>query len=428
MNESESLPTRVILAGLNLNSDSGFDSSMQELKALANACNMEVVGMYVQNASAVNNAYYVGSGKVTEIREGIALLEAEIVVFDEALSPMQLRNLTDILDITVMDRTLLILRIFADRARTGEAKLQVELARLQYMLPRLVGMHASLSRQGGASGSMSNKGTGEKKLELDRRHIEHRITQLKKNLADIEQNRIVLRKAREQSNIHKIALVGYTNAGKSTIMNWMVDTYGSNDDKKVLVRDMLFATLDTTVRKISPVSLPPFLLSDTVGFIDKLPHSLVKAFRSTLEEVLYADLILHVIDYSDENYDKHIKVTMDTLHELGASSIPVIRVYNKAECNMPLSLLPDVKHDKIFLSAKERVGLDELLGLISAYLYGQKQECDFRFPLSRGDILNMLFEKAVVSNYEYKEDGIYCHCICDKKEYFKFEQYIVKKD
>ena len=428
MNEPEIIQQRAIIVGLNLNDDPAFLSSMQELKALAKACDLDVVGMHTQNASNVNNAFYIGTGKVEEIKESAALLEAELVIFDEALSPMQLRNLTNTLDLGVLDRTSLILKIFADRARTKEAKLQVELANLQYMLPRLIGMHDSLSRQGGASGSMSNKGTGEKKLELDRRHIEHRINELKRNLADIKCNRNVLRKQREQSGIHKIALVGYTNAGKSTIMNWMVNEFGGDNDKKVLEQDMLFATLDTTVRKISPDNLPPFLLSDTVGFIDKLPHTLIKAFHSTLEEVTYADLILHVIDYSSEDYDKHMKVTTETLKELNASSIPIIHVFNKAEKNMERSILPVTNGNKIYLSAKEHIGMNELLTLISNTLYGDQHECDFLFPLSRGDILNTLFENAVVNNYEYKENGILCHCICNLKEFLKFEQYIVKKD
>ena len=427
MSQTETIQSRAIIVGLNLNNNPAFLSSMQELKALAKACDIDVVGMHTQNAPSVNNAFYIGTGKVDEIRESATLLEADLIIFDEALSPMQLRNLTDTLDLTVLDRTTLILKIFADRAQTKEAKLQVELANLQYMLPRLIGMHASLSRQGGASGSMSNKGTGEKKLELDRRHIEHRITELKKNLADIERNRGVLRKQREQSGIRKIALVGYTNAGKSTIMNWMVDQFGNDDDKKVLEQDMLFATLDTTVRKISPDTLPPFLLSDTVGFIDKLPHTLIKAFHSTLEEVTFADLILHVIDYSDEDHDKHMSVTMNTLKELDAATIPIIHVFNKAERMMEHNLLPSINGNKIYLSAKEQIGMDALLTMISQTLYEDQHECELLIPISRGDILNTLFQTAVFLHYEYREDGIFCHCICNQKEFLKFGQYFVKK-
>ena len=419
---------RAIIVGLNIKSDKNFIHSMDELKALTNACEIEVVGMHTQNSDSINNAYYIGTGKVEEIKESILKLDADLVIFDEALSPMQLRNLTDVLDSPVFDRTSLILKIFADRAKTGEAKLQVELANLQYTLPRLVGMRSSLSRQGGASGSMSNKGTGEKKLELDRRHIEHRITELKKSLNDVARSRVTTRKAREQSGLKKIALVGYTNAGKSTIMNWMVDTFGNDDDKKVLEKDMLFATLDTTIRKISTDILPPFLLSDTVGFIDKLPHTLVKAFHSTLEEVTYADLILHVIDYSDEYYDKQIETTNQTLNILKASSIPTICVYNKSERKMNSNDLPIISGNKIYLSAKEHIGMDALLNLISQTLYSSQHKCEFLIPLSRGDILNSLFQSSIVSDYEYLENGISCHCTCETKEFLKYEQYIVNKE
>ena len=419
---------RAIIVGLNLNNDINFLHSMEELKALTKACNIEVIGMHTQNASGVNNAFYVGTGKVDEIKESVVRLNADMVVFDETLSPMQLRNLTEAFNIPVFDRTSLILKIFAERAKTKEAKLQVELANLQYMLPRLTGMHTSLSRQGGASGSMSNKGTGEKKLELDRRYIESRIFELKKSLSEITQTRNITRSKREQSGIIKLALVGYTNAGKSTIMNWMVSLFGNENENLVLEKDMLFATLDTTIRKISTDVLPAFLLSDTVGFIDKLPHSLIKAFQSTLEEVTYADLILHVIDYSDEYYDKQIETTENTLKELGANEIPYIQIFNKSEYKLEKTKLPIVSGNKIYLSAKERIGMDHLLKMISDLLYADKHKCEFLFPLSRGDILNVLFNKAVVSDYEYLENGILCHCICNSEEFCKYEQYIVNKE
>ena len=238
-----------------------------------------------------------------------------------------------------MDRTALILEIFSDRAKTREAKLQVELARLQYLLPRLAGMGTALSRQGGGSGSRSNKGAGEKKLELDRRHIEHRITECKRELEVVKKNRITQRKSRKNSAIPQVSLVGYTNAGKSTIMNQLLSFYGNleiahNEHKLVLQKDMLFATLETTIRKITPPNKSPFYLSDTVGFIDKLPHNLVDAFRSTLEEACEADLLLQVVDVSDPYYKDQMRVTNETLAELGAGHIPQIIVYNKAD-NVP---------------------------------------------------------------------------------------------
>ena len=230
------------------------------------------------------------------------MTEAEEIVFDNALSPSQIRNLGDELELPILDRTNLILDIFAIRAKTREAKLQVETARLQYMLPRLVGMRENLSRQGGTGGSMSNKGAGETKLELDRRKIEHRISELKKELTEVAGNRRTMRKKREESRTPQVALVGYTNAGKSTILNKLVERYGEGREKTVLEKDMLFATLDTSVRSIRTEDNRPFFLTDTVGFIHKLPHGLVKSFHSTLEEIRYADLLVHVVDFSDEYY------------------------------------------------------------------------------------------------------------------------------
>lgn len=428
MDTTQNITHRTLLAGLNSGSSSAeFEHSMEELKELAKADNMEVVGIFTQNLPNPIAATYIGSGKIAEIKEQIALQEVDTVIFDEMLSPIQLRNLADELEVTILDRTSLILRIFRERARTKEAMLQVELANLQYMLPRLVGLHTSLSRQGGGSGSLSNKGAGETKIELDRRHIEKRITELKRSLEDVARERSVTRSGREQSGIPKVALVGYTNAGKSTVMNWMIDSFSDQDDKKVLEKDMLFATLDTTIRKITPGNgNPPFLLSDTVGFINKLPHSLIKAFHSTLEEVSYADIILQVIDASDEHCDEHVKVTRDTLKELEASHIPCIYVYNKAERIMPREKLPFIQGDKIYLSAREQIGMDVLLHLLYEKLFDAQGKCEFLLPLSRGDILNTLFQHSVVLEYEYRENGIYCSCLCSQKEKSRFEQYSVK--
>ncbi|MBP5668999.1 MAG: GTPase HflX, partial [Lachnospiraceae bacterium] len=288
---------RTILVGVNLGErEEDFERSMKELKALAEAAGKKTVGIVTQNADHVNQAVYVGTGKVKEIKELIGFQEADEVIFDDALSPTQMRNLGKDLDCPVLDRTNLILDIFALRAKTKEAKLQVETAQLQYALPRLVGMREQLGRQGGASGSLSNKGAGETKLELDRRRIEHRISELRKELSEIEGNRETMRKRRDDSRLPQVALVGYTNAGKSTIMNRMLEHYGTKKEKTVMEQDMLFATLDTTVRSMEFADRKSFLLTDTVGFIHKLPTDLIKAFRSTLDEVKYADLLLHVVD------------------------------------------------------------------------------------------------------------------------------------
>ncbi|MBR4982721.1 MAG: GTPase HflX [Lachnospiraceae bacterium] len=404
MFENEIKKDRAILVGVNLNNDPTFEHSIKELGALTEACDMEVVCIHTQNLTNPNTALYVGTGKVKEIQETLTLYEANTVIFDNALSPIQVRNLTEELSAVVLDRTALILQIFNDRAKTAEAKMQVELAQLQYMLPRLVGLHNNLSRQGGGSGSLSNKGSGEKKLELDRRRIEKQITMLKKELADMEQNKETMRKKRNQSALPKVALVGYTNAGKSTILNQLVSRFCKDDTKKVLEKDMLFATLETSVRQIDPPTQKSFLLSDTVGFIDKLPHNLVKAFRSTLQEVQEADLLLHVVDFSDPDFSEHIRVTRDTLEELSASHIPVLYVYNKADKLEP-GAKPKLVDNKLYISAKQEAGIDALLAAIDGCLSKDDKEVKLLIPFSEGQIVSILTRDANILSTEYLAEG-----------------------
>ncbi len=423
MTEQEENKKRALLIGVNLNNGEDFSHSMDELSSLVKACHYEPVGILTQNMPAVHNALYIGTGKVAEVKETAVLLDADVLIFDNALSPTQLRNLQNELELPIFDRTYLILEIFKERARTGEAKLQVELATLQYMLPRLVGMRTSLGRQGGASGSMSNKGAGEKKLELDRRHIEHRITELKKNLEHITTERDTQRKKRQESSIPKVALVGYTNAGKSTLLNAFLDIYEPREDKKVLEKDMLFATLDTTVRKIPLENNCTFLLSDTVGFIDKLPHSLVKAFRSTLEEVKYADLLLEVIDFSDVNYKEHMRVTRETLTELGAGHIPVLYIFNKADRVLDPHELPRLKDDRIYMSAKSKYGLKELSEAIRKILFASYVECNMLLPYDCGSITSHLLETATIYSVDYKPEGVALHLRLSNQDYEKYKLY-----
>ena len=404
MFENEIRKDLAILVGVNLNNDPSFEHSMKELKALTEACDMEVVCIHTQNLPNPNNALYVGTGKVKEIQESLIMYEANTVIFDNALSPIQVRNLTEELSAVVLDRTALILQIFNDRAKTAEAKMQVELAQLQYLLPRLVGMHNNLSRQGGGSGSLSNKGAGEKKLELDRRRIEKQITMLKKELSDMEQNKETMRKKRNQSALPKVALVGYTNAGKSTILNQLISRFCKDDTKKVLEKDMLFATLETSVRQIDPPGQKGFLLSDTVGFIDKLPHNLVKAFRSTLQEVQEADLLLHVVDFSDPDFSEHIRVTRDTLDELSASHIPVLYVYNKAD-KVDSTSKPKLVDNKLYISAKQDAGIDALLSAIDDCLSKDDKEVKLLIPFSEGQIISILTRDANILSTEYLAEG-----------------------
>lgn len=414
--------TKVLLVGLDTGEDREFEHSMKELASLAEAACKQVVGIIVQRMGSVNKALYIGSGKVSEVKEYALECGAGEIVFDNALTPSQVRNLGRELELPVFDRTNLILDIFALRARSREAKLQVETANLQYILPRLVGMRENLSRQGGTGGSMSNRGAGETKLELDRRRIEHRISELRKELENVARSRETMRKKRSKSGVPQVALVGYTNAGKSTIMNRMVDLYGENNEKTVLEKDMLFATLETNVRSIHAGDNKPFFLVDTVGFINKLPHSLVKAFQSTLEEVRYADLVVHVVDFSDEYYREQMQVTSETLEELDAGDIPRIVVYNKADkCSM--EQLPRRREDQIYMAAAQGVGLNELLEMIEGVVYADREEACFLIPYDQGNVASYLMENTTVLSQEYRSDGIWMQLSLSRIDSQRYGQY-----
>lgn len=415
---------KALLVGVNLNDEFYFFKSMNELEELAKACDMECVGSVVQNLKDINSAFYVGTGKLDEIQEKINECNPDLVIFNGELSPSQLKNIESKLKIQILDRTLLILDIFAIRAKTKESKLQVEIAKLKYMLPRLVGLHASLGRQGGGSG-VSNKGSGEKKIELDRRKIEDKITRLNKELTEISTRRNIQSRKRNNSDIPLVSLVGYTNAGKSTLLNTLIELSGEDEEKKVFEEDMLFATLETSVRKIKLKNNKEFLLSDTVGFIRQLPHGLIKAFRSTLDEVKNADLLLHVIDFSDEDYEENIKVTNETLKEINADNVPMIYVYNKSE--LKKDNLPIVKENNIYISAKEKIGIDKLLELISNNVFSGYINCKMKIPFTRGDILSYFNEKYNILDTEYVGDGTIISIDCNIKDYSKYKQYIIEE-
>lgn len=394
-----------MLIGVDCDEDRDFDHSMEELKGLTKACDMEVVGVLTQKLVHPDNALYLGHGKVEELKEYVEKLEADYCICEGDLSPSQMKNLQDIIKVPVWDHTNLILEIFSRRAKTKEAKLQVESAYLQFMLPRLSGMWQHLGRQGGGSGSRSNKGEGEKQIELDRRYINHRIAEIRKELEEVSKNRQVQREGRRKDALPNVAMVGYTNAGKSSLMNRLLGE--SKSEKKVFEQNMLFATLDTSIRKVSGRNNRDFLLSDTVGFIENLPHSLIKAFRSTLEEAKCADLLLIVLDSSDPFYPEHKKVTEETLKELGADSIPRIYVMNKSDLlEKEGSDLITPDSARIYVSTLTGKGIDNLLTEIDHRIYGDVIKIDRVISYSRSDIPARLHKAAHVISEEFTEEGI----------------------
>lgn len=411
---------KALLVAVNVNNQKYFLNSVEELRNLTYACNMDVLDVVVQNLENVNNATYIGTGKVKEIKEQAKDLKADLIIFNNELSPSQLRNLQKELDLPILDRTGLILQIFSRRAQTKEAKLQVEVAKLQYMLPRLVGLHSSLGRQGSGAG-LSNKGSGEKKLELDRRRIEDKITELNKELKNIENERDVQRKQRKKKGIPLVSLAGYTNAGKSTLMNALVDIYKNDESKKVEEKNMLFATLDTSVRNITLPDKKEFLLSDTVGFISELPHSLVKAFRSTLEEIKQADLILEVVDFADENYKQHIEVTNKTLKELGADKIPLVYVYNKSD--LVLEKLPKIEENAIYMSASNKIGIEELINIIKSKIFSNFIKTKLLIPYNRSDIVAYFNSNSNVVRTEYINEGTLLFVECKVEDYNRYKEF-----
>lgn len=409
-----------IVVGININNENGFEESMVELKNLCMACDIEAIGELVQNSKQINKAHYIGSGKLDELKSLVNSEEVDIVIFNNELSSSQLRNIEKAIECEVIDRTALILSIFAERAKTREAKLQVEVARLQYLLPRLIGANENLGRQSGGVGT-KNKGAGEKKLELDRRKIEAKIAALNKELEELKHQRETQRNLRRKSSLPQIALVGYTNAGKSSIMNSMIDTFKDSEEKKVFEKDMLFATLETSIRSIKLDDNKKFLLSDTVGFVSNLPHNLIKAFRSTLEEVCEADLLLHVVDISNPDYKHHLKVTNETLKEIGAESVPMIYVYNKID-------LVDyylTEKNGVYISAKKNLGIDKLVETISNKVFNNYINCNMFIPYDKGNLLSYLNDNARVIDRKYRNDGTELSIECSNIDYEKYREYVI---
>ena len=412
MNEQEE-NRPVILAGLETDQSADFEHSMEEMLSLIEACDMEVVDVIRQRLPHPEAGTYFGKGKVEELSQMVRESGVQYCVFEGNLSPAQLKNLQREVNAEIWDRTNLILEIFSRRARTREARLQVESAYLQYMLPRLSGMWQHLGRQAGSSGSQSNRGIGETQLELDRRHISQRLAELSRELDTITRTRNVQRQGRSKADSPNVALVGYTNAGKSTLMNRLLEKGGNAEEKQVFQKDMLFATLDTSIRRISVEGNKDFLLSDTVGFIENLPHSLIKAFRSTLEEAASSDLILVVLDASDPYWRQHKKVTEDTLKELGADTIPRINVMNKSDLIPEVcDSLPKIRQEEIWISAETGQGLDELLDMIIEEVYAGNRTLSAVIPYDRGDLVDRLHKEAQIISKEYVPEGIKLQVNC----------------
>ncbi|NNG68133.1 GTPase HflX [Caldanaerobacter subterraneus] len=369
------------------------EETLNELKELAVTAGAEVIGILTQKKKGINKAHYIGKGKLEELKMFVENQQADLVIVNDELTGTQIKNLEDALGVKIVDRTNLILDIFAKRAHSKEGMLQVELAQLKYRLPRLVGLGGQLSRLGGGIGT---RGPGETKLEVDRRHIRNRIKAIEEKLEELEKHRNLQRQRRKKNQIPVVAIVGYTNAGKSTLLNALTgaDAY---------VEDKLFATLDPTARKLVLPSGREAILTDTVGFIRKLPHDLVEAFKSTLEEVKYADLLLHVIDVTSPDMEEKIKVVEKVLSDLGAIETPRINVYNKIDL---LEIVPSGNNRDIYISAKNKIGLDRLLEAIEKELFKETEVVSFLFPYEKTREYNYLKERGKVIEEDFDEKGI----------------------
>ena len=414
---------KAIIVGIKINNQKDFDYMMDELENLVYANNINVSERLVQNLDKIHAGHYLGSGKIEELKKIIAETDVDMVIFNDELSPYQIRNLEEFLDIEVIDRTQLILDIFYKRAKTKEAKLQVEIARLQYELPRMrTSRDEKLDQQSGASGT-SNRGAGETKLEINYRTIKHRIQLLNKELENVIKERDIQRKQRKKNQISVVSLVGYTNAGKSTIMNKFVNKFNKGESKEVFEKDMLFTTLETSVRNITLPDRKKFLLTDTVGFVSNLPHHLIKAFRSTLEEVREADLLIHVVDYSSIHYKNMMQTTDSTLAEVGVKDIPVIYVYNKAD--LTEKEIPADDGDSIYISAKNDIGLDLLLEKIYDKIFQDYEKAVFLIPYNKGEIVSHFNENASVLDIKHEENGTKITAECRKSDIEKYKNYII---
>ncbi len=409
-------PEICVLVGV----DTGeFDASVSidELEELAATAGANVFAKLIQKRDKPDNATYVGEGKLVELRDLCSSNDIDLLIFDGELTPSQQRNIEALTNVRVIDRTMLILDIFALNARTGEGKLQVELAQLKYSLPRLGGKGTEMSRLGGGIGT---RGPGESKLESDRRHIHRRINALEQQLKTLEKRRNLMRERRRKNSFTTVALVGYTNAGKSTLLNALTDA-------GVLAENKLFATLDPTSRALKLPDGRTVLLVDTVGFISRLPHELVEAFKSTLEEVVYADLILNICDASDMEYEEHLKVAKQVIADLGAGGKPVLTVYNKCDKAPNLRFFGESGND-VRISALKKIGLDNLLEKICSALANTRRKVKILLPYSDGANASKIRKEGAVISEEYRDDGIYMEAVLDGAFLNNIKNYLLPEE
>jgi GTP-binding protein HflX len=421
---------KALLVGLNMTTnlkrsdDIDINDSMKELEELAKAAGAEVVGSLIQNKQSIDAAFYMGKGKIEEIAAYSKSLDATVIIFNDELSGSQIRNIEDTVGVKIIDRTTLILDIFAQRAMSKEGKLQVELAQLRYRLPRLYGMGGQMSRTGAGIGT---RGPGEQKLEVDKRHILNRQSDIRKELKLVRKNRETQRIQRKKSKTPIVALVGYTNAGKSTLLNELIKTHKDyHQDKEVFQKNMLFATLDVTLRKASLPNKKEFLVVDTVGFVSKLPHDLIEAFKATLEEVQYADLILHVIDATNESFEIQQKTTDKVLKELDIQDKKYILVYNKVD-KLELDIYPKNHPDVVYISARQGINMDKLMNMIEEALMDDMYEVNLLLPYDKANIFSELKNKYTIDDFEYVDSGIEVNVSLNEKDFNTYQSYILEK-
>lgn len=417
--EENTLTDAILVGVAKKGSDSGeCEKSLAELERLLDTAGGRTFAKMIQAKESENPKTCIGSGKLVELKELCENNDIKLVVFDTELSPAQIRNIEDVLeDVDVIDRSMLILDIFALHATSAEGKLQVELAQLRYTAPRLIGKGKQLSRQEGRIGT---RGPGESKLETDRRHLARRAAALEEAIRDIERTRATMRAARERSGLKKVAIVGYTNAGKSTLLNRLTDA-------GVLAENKLFATLDSTTRKLTLPGDTEVLISDTVGFIRKLPHHLIKAFKSTLDELQYADILVVLADASDEECEEQLKVTTDLIAQLGAGDKPVLYVFNKSDAAKgDMAVIGTKPNDTVFISALTGAGIDTFLAMLEDLARAGTKRCLLHIPMAEQGVLNQLYRLATVEDVQYEDEFVKVIAVLDSRAQGTFKKYIVR--